>query len=159
MIVQAPDEHPGGRRALRALTVVLVLAGALAFILTSCPSNRDGMPGQLASAKDDAQSAARSGALALQLWARHRSTRELTAVQLADARDEVVKAYQGIATLKAEDPTDLARQTLLTHSMTEMVGTLNDANAAVRALPGRPDPSASRQRLLDAADALERDYR
>ena len=44
---------PGGRRALRALTVVLVLAGALAFILTSCPSNRDGMPGQLASAKDD----------------------------------------------------------------------------------------------------------
>ena len=66
---------PGGRRALRALTVVLVLAGALAFILTSCPSNRDGMPGQLASAKDDAQSAARSGALALQLWARHRSTR------------------------------------------------------------------------------------
>ncbi len=44
--------------------------------------------------------------------------------------------------------------------MTEMIGTLNDANAAVRALPGRPDPSERRgRRLLDAADALERDYR
>jgi hypothetical protein len=159
MGVDSPARGQAMRRTLRAVTVVLVLAGALAFILTSCPSNRDGMPGQLASAKDDAQSAARSGALALQLWAQHQSTRDLTAVQLADARDQVVKAYQGIATLKAEDPADLARQTLLTRSMTEMVSTLNDANAAVRALPDRLGPPASRQRLLDAADALDRDYR
>jgi hypothetical protein len=71
----------------------------------------------------------------------------------------VVKAYQGIAVLKAEDPTDLSRQALLTHSMTDVIGALNDANAAVRALPSQPDPREVQQRLLDGADALERDYR
>ena len=135
-----------------------MLAAVLALVLTSCPSNRDGMPGQLATAKDDTQSAARSAALALQLWQQHRSTRDLTAVQLADSRDEVVKAYKGIATLKAQDPADLNRQSLLTRSMTQLIGTLNDANAAVRALPGQPDPRSLRQHLLDGADALERDY-
>jgi hypothetical protein len=147
------------RSSTRVAAGLLVLAAVLAFILTSCPSNRDGMPGQLATAKDDTQSAARSAALALQLWEQHRSTRDLTAVQLADARDEIVKAYQGIATLKAEDPVDLGRQSLLTHSMTEVIGTLNDANAAVRALPGRSDPRTLGRRLLDSVDALERDYR
>ena len=143
---------------MRAAAVVLILGAALAFVLTSCPSNRDGMPGQLANAKDETQSAARSGAMALQLWVLHRSTRDLTAVQLADARDEVVKAYQGIAVLKAEDPADLSRQVLLTNSMTEVITALNDANAAVRALSAQPDPTALRQRLLDGADALERMY-
>ncbi len=65
----------------------------------------------------------------------------------------------GIATLKAEDPVDLGRQAMLTHTMTDLIGTLNDANAAVRALPGRPDPRALGQQLLAGADALERDYR
>ena len=97
-------------RSLRVLIGMLVLVALLALVLTSCPSNRDGMPGQLAAAKEESQSAARSGALALQLWAQHRSTRDLTCVQLADARDEIVKAYGGIATLKAEDPADLGRQ-------------------------------------------------
>jgi len=147
------------RRALRVLTGMLGLAAALAFVLTSCPSNRDGMPGQLATAKDDTQSAARSAALALQMWTQHRSTRDLTCVQLADARDEVVKAYRGIATLKAENPTDLGRQAMLTRAMTNVIDTLNEANAAVRALPGRPDPRNLGQRLVDGADALERDYR
>lgn len=136
-----------------------MVAAALAFVLTSCPSNRDGMPGQLATAREETQSAARSAALALQMWAQHRSTRNLTSVQLADARDEVVKAYRGIATLKAEDPADLGCQLMLTRAMTDVVGTLNDASAAVRALPGRPDPRALGQRLVDDADALERDYR
>jgi len=144
---------------VRAAAVVVVLSAALAFVLTSCPSNRDGMPGQLASAKDETQSAARSGAMALQLWAMHRSTRDLAAVQLADARDEVVKAYQGIAVLKAEDPADLSRQVLLTASMTDIITALNDANAAVRALPAQSSPAALSQRLLDGADRLERTYR
>jgi hypothetical protein len=147
------------RRSLRVLAVVLVLAAALAFVLTSCPSNRDGMPGQLATAKEDTQSAARSAALALQMWAQHRSTRQLTCVQLSDARDEVVKAYQGIATLKAEDPADLGRQALLTRTMTELIRTLNDANAAVRALPGQPDLRTLGRQLTEGVDALERGYR
>ena len=117
------------------------------------------MPGQLATAKDETQSAARSAALALQLCEQHRSTRNLTAVQLADARDEIVKAYQGIATLKAEDPADLDRQSLLTRSMTELIGTLNNANAAVRALPGQSDLRTLGQELLDGANALEQSYR
>ena len=150
---------PAAKLGLRAGAVVLVLAAALAFVLTSCPSNRDGMPGQLASAKDDTQSAARTGALALQLWARDRSTRSLTAVQLSDARDQVVKAYEGIARLTAEDPVDLNRQVLLTRSMTDVIATLNDANAAVRALPDQPAPKDMGQRLAEAADALDRDYR
>ena len=79
-------------------------------------------------------------------------------MQLADARDEIVKAYEGIATLKAEDPADLGRQAMLTHAMTDLIGALNDANAAVRALPGRPDPQELGRHLLAGADALERDY-
>jgi hypothetical protein len=145
-------------KSVRVLTGLLVLVAVLALVLTSCPSNRDGMPGQLATAKEETQSAARSAALALQLWAQHRSTRDLTCVQLADARDEIVKAYGGIATLKAEDPVDLGRQAMLAHTMTDLIGALNDANAAVRALPGRPDPQALGQQLLAGADALERNY-
>ena len=147
------------RQVVRVGAGLLFLAAMLAFVLTSCPSNRDGMPGQLASAKDETQSAARSAALALQLWGQGRSTRALACVQLSDARDEVVKAYQGIATLKAEDPVDLGRQALLTRTMTDLIGTLNDANAAVRALPGLPDPRILSRHLADGVDALERDYR
>jgi hypothetical protein len=131
----------------------------LTFILTSCPSQRDGMSGQLATAKEETQAAARSGALGLQLWAQRRSTRNLTSVQLADARDEVVKAYATIASLEAENRVDLGRQSMLTRTMTGLIDVLDDANAAVRAMPGQPDPRALRQSLLDVADALERDYR
>jgi hypothetical protein len=51
-----------------------------------------------------------------------RSTNQLTRVQLSDARDEVVKAYKGIAELKAEDPVDIGRQRMLTESMTGSSG-------------------------------------
>jgi hypothetical protein len=146
-------------RVVRVGAGMLAIAVVLAFILTSCPSNRDGMPGQLSTAKEETQSAARSAALALQMWAQHASTRNLTSVQMADCRDQVVKAYRGIATLEAEDPVDLGRQLMLTRAMTDVIGTLNDANAAVRALPGQPDPRVLGQRLADDADALERDYR
>ena len=63
---------------------------------------------------EETTAAARSGALALDLWIQRRSTAQLTSVQLSDARDEVVKAYKGIAELKAEDPVDIERQRMLT---------------------------------------------
>ncbi|MFN8225677.1 MAG: hypothetical protein U0R18_03000 [Mycobacterium sp.] len=143
---------------MRVTSAAAVLLATLFFILTSCPANRDGMPGQLASAKDEAQSAARSAALALQLWTDHRSTRQLASVQLADARDEVVKAHQGIAVLAAHDPVDVQRQALLAQTMTELINDLNAA-AALRALPGQPDPRQVRQHLLDVSAALESEYR
>jgi hypothetical protein len=146
------------RHVLRGLSAALVLAAILVFSLTSCPSNRDGMPGQLSTAKEETQSAARSAALALELWAQHRSTRSLTAVQLGDARDEMVKAYQDIASLAAENPADLRRQTMLTQTMAGLVETLNDAGAAVRGV-SQSDPKALGQHLAESADMLERDYR
>ncbi len=147
------------RRGVRAASIVVALAAALGFGLVGCPSYRDGMPGQLAAAKEEARSAGRSGALALQLWSQGRTTRNLTCVQLADARDEVVKAYRGVAVLDAEDPVDVGRQRLLTRSMGELIDALNTAGAAVRALPGQPDPQVVRRQLLDGVEALEREYR
>jgi hypothetical protein len=148
----------GRRTVLRAAVIVVGLAALLAFILTSCPSNRDGMPGRLAQARDEAESAARSAALALDLWADGHSTQELVCVQLADNRDEVVKAYKGIAELKAEDPVDVGRQKMLTDSMTSIVGQLNSANAAARGLL-TSDPRALSRDLTAAADALADTYR
>src|SRR6478735_10671823 len=95
-----------------AVLLVLWLIG-LGLLLTRCPANRDGMPGQLAQSMDETVGAARTGALALDLWLQRRSTDQLTSVQLSDARDEVVKAYKGIAELKAEDPVDIGRQRML----------------------------------------------
>jgi len=135
------------------------MGAMLAFILTSCPSQRDGMSGQLATAKDETQSAARSGALAIDMWVQRRSTRNLTSVQLGDARDEVVEAYGTIAALKATNSVDLDRQAVLARAMARMIDVLGDANAAVRTVSGQPDPRALRQSLLARADALERDYR
>jgi len=147
---------PGLIRAAAAVVVVIALP---LLILTSCPANRDGMPGRLAAAMEQTVAAARSGALALQLWTQDRSTRQLVNVQLTDARDEVAKAYQGIAELRAEDPTDVRRQAMLTASMTTLIGDLNAASAAVRGLPDQPDPRVLHRRLRDGADTLERDYR
>ena len=147
------------RTTARGLIIPAVMLAILAFVLTSCPANRDGMPGQLASAKEEAQSAARSAALALDLWAGERSSRQLVSVQLADARDEVAKAYDGIAVLKAEDSADLSRQSMLTRSMTDIIATLNQANAAVRALPNTGNADRLRRTLLEASDELERNYR
>jgi hypothetical protein len=143
----------------RAVAGLLAMGAMLAFTLTSCPSQRDGMSGQLATAKDETQSAARSGALAIDLWSQGRSTRHLTSVQLADARDHVVEAYGTIGSLTAQNPVDLDHQALLARMMTDMIGILGDANAAVRGVTGQPDPRALRQNLLARADALERDYR
>jgi hypothetical protein len=131
----------------------------LGLLLTRCPANRDGMPGQLAQAMEETTSAARSAALALDMWERRRSTAQLTSVALTDARDEVVKAYKGIADLRAEDPVDIERQRMLTASMTNIVGVLNAASAAVRDVTTQPSPDAARTDLVRLADALESGYR
>jgi hypothetical protein len=147
------------RRILRGLAVAVLLAAILVFSLTSCPSNRDGTPGQLFAAKEETQSAARSAALSLELWAQHRSSRNLTSVQLSDARDEMVKAYQDVASVAAENPADLRRQTMLTQALDGLIETLNDAGAAVRGVSSESDPTALGQHLAESADLLERDYR
>src|SRR5882757_3967390 len=144
------------KSAFRPVAALFALAALLGFILTSCPSNRDGMPGQLASAEEEVESACRSGALAVDLWRAGRSTEQLASVQLGDARDEVVRAYKGIATLTAEDPVNLGRQQFLTASMTTIIARLNDAAAVVQSLIDEP-PNVVHQRLVEAADALERD--
>jgi hypothetical protein len=138
---------------------LVTLAAVLVFVLTSCPSYRDGVAGQLDSAKDDTLSAARSAALAIDLWSRHRSTEDLTCVQLSDARDEVVKALKDVATLKAQNQTDLDHQRLLSRAMSDVTDTLTQASAAVRAVGRQPDPRSFGRALLDGADALERAYR
>jgi hypothetical protein len=145
-------------RVRRALLLALLIV-ALGLLLTRCPANRDGMPGQLAQSMQETTGAARSGALALDQWAQRRSTAQLTSVQLADARDEVVKAYKGIADLKADDGVDLERQRMLTASMTSIVAQLNAAGATVRNVTPEPTVEKARDDLIASADALENGYR
>jgi hypothetical protein len=149
-------ERPRRWRAVLLLAVFIV---GLGLLLTRCPSNRDGMPGQLAQSMDETVTAARSGALALDLWIQRRSTAQLTSVQLSDAREEVVKAYKGIADLRAEDPVDIGRQRMLTDSMTTIIGQLNAAAATIRHVTVQPTPEQSRADLIASADALESGYR
>lgn len=149
----------GPRPAIRIAVGIAAMVAMLAFILTACPSNRDGMPGRLAQAQEETESAARSGAVALDLWARGRSTQHLTAVQLSDARDNVISAYDGISELRAEDPADVQRQRYLAQAMTDIAAQLNSANAAVRALAAQPPPQDLQRELTAAAEALARDYR
>jgi hypothetical protein len=117
------------------------------------------MPGQLAQSMDETVTSARSSVLALDLWLQRRSTNQLTSVQISDARDEVVKAYKGIAELKAEDPVDVGRQRMLTQAMTQIIGQLNAASATLRAVTTEPRLDAVRAALLASADALESGYR
>jgi hypothetical protein len=149
----------GERRRWRTAALLVVFIVGLGLLLTQCPSNRDGMPGQLAQSMDEAVTAARSGALALDLWLQRRSTNQLTSVQLSDARDEVVKAYKGIAELKAKDPVDIGRQRMLTESMTGIIGQLNAAVGTIRHIAPQPSPEKVRDDLLASADALESGYR
>ena len=146
------------RRTVRTLSVVAALTTVLLFILTGCPSNRDGMPGQLATAEEQTLAATRSGVLALDLWVRHRSSRQLAGVQLSDARDQIAKAYNDIAVLRAQDPADLDRQALLTDAMTSIIAPLNEANAAVRELPASRPVDQLKRSLTEMSDQLEREY-
>src|SRR5690348_9987165 len=131
----------------RAALFVLLMLG-LGLLLTQCPANRDGMPGQLAQAMEETTSAARSGALALDQWDRKRSAAQLTSVQLSDARNEVTKAYRGIAELKAQDPVDIHRQRMLTRSMTAIIEQLNAASATVRNVTTEPSAAKARSDLM-----------
>lgn len=151
-----PEDKP--RRIRVALLAVLLLI-SLGLLLTCCPANRDGMSGQLAQAMEESVAAARSGAYALDLRTRDRSTPQLVSVQVSDARDEIVKSYKGIADLKADDPVDLDRQKMLTEAMTMMIGHLNTASARVREVTSDPELSVLRTQLLQSADALEARYR
>ncbi|MGV0816036.1 hypothetical protein ABQF34_29140 [Mycolicibacterium boenickei] len=146
-------------RRIRALFLAALLIATLGFLLTRCPANRDGMSGQLAQAMEETVAAARSGAYALDLRIRDRSTPQLVSVQISDARDEVVKAYQGVADLRADHPVDLDRQRMLTEAMTTMIGQLNTASARVREIAAGPDLARLRAELLASADALEAGYR
>ena len=108
---------------------------------------------------DETVTSARSGALAIDLWLQRRSTNQLTSVQISDARDEVSKAYKGIADLKAEDPTDVGRQRMLTEAMTTIIGQLNAASAALRDITREPTVESIRADLEKSSHKLETGYR
>lgn len=146
-------------RRIRAALLAALLVVSLGLLLTRCPANRDGMPGQLAQSMEETVAAARSGAYALDLRMRDRSTPQLVSVQISDARDEIAKAYKGIADLKADDPVDLDRQRMLTEAQTTLIGKLNTASARVREVAAEPELSALRGQLLTSAAALENGYR
>ncbi|MGA5542142.1 hypothetical protein ACPCIR_09845 [Mycobacterium sp. NPDC051198] len=151
-----PEDKP---RRVRAALLAALLVVSLGLLLTCCPANRDGMSGQLAQAMEESVAAARSGAYALDLRTRDRSTPQLVSVQISDARDEIAKAYKGIADLRASYPVDLDRQRMLTQAMTTMIGQLNAASARVREIATEPDLTVLRTQLLTSAAALEAGYR
>jgi hypothetical protein len=144
---------------VRAIVVITLIVVGLGLLLTRCPSNRDGMPGQLAQSMEETATAARTGAMALDMCIGRRSTSQLAGVQLSDARDEVLKAYKGIADLSAQDPVDVRRQRMLTESMTTIIGQLNAAAATVRHITSEPTVEKARADLMASADALESGYR
>jgi len=145
-------------RVRAALLLVLLFLG-LGLLLTRCPANRDGMPGQLAQSMEETTGAARSGAVALDLWIQRRATNQYASVALSDARDEVVKAHKGIAKLRADDPVDIGRQRMLTESMTDIIAQLNAAVAMIRDVTRAPPAQQARDDLRRAADSLESAYR
>jgi hypothetical protein len=147
------------QRRVRTALLLIVLCVGMGLLLTRCPANRDGMPGQLAKAMEATTGAARTGALALDQWTQRRSTAQLASVQLSDAREQVVKAYKGIADLRAQDPVDLDRQRMLTSSMTAIIGQLNAASGTVRGVTTQPSAAQSRSELIASADTLESGYR
>lgn len=152
-------DSAGNRGGIKTIVLVALLLVGLGLLLTCCPANRDGMPGQLAQAMEETAAAARSGAYALDLRMRDRTTPQLASVQISAAREDITKAYQGIADLRAEDPVDLDRQKFLTGAMTTMIAQLNAASARVRGVAAEPELSALRAQLLASAQALEAGYR
>jgi hypothetical protein len=151
--------HGKRLQRIRAVFLLVVLVVGLGLLLTRCPANRDGMPGQLAQAMEETTAAARSSVMALDLWMQQRATTQLASVQITDARDEVTKAYKGIADLRAESPTDLGRQRMLTESMTAIIGQLNAASAALRDITGEPTVKTARTELQRLSHELETGYR
>jgi hypothetical protein len=142
------------RKRWRQIVIAVVLLVFAGLLLRACPAIRDGVPGQLAKAQQDSESATHSGLLAVRLWSAHRSTRALAAVQVQDARDEVAKAFKEVAALTTDTDADRLRQRGLTAAMTEAIDTLNDAGATIRGVPSSADPTTIAQRLEEAASGL-----
>jgi hypothetical protein len=150
--------NPALSHRIRVVLLAVCLVGT-ALLVTRCPANRDGMPGQLATAVEETAAAARSGALALDLWTRQRASAALTSVTLSDARRQVATAYEGIAELRAEDPVDVGRRRMLTGAMTQIIGDLDTASASVRGVGAPVAGPVLRERLLGDARGLESRYR
>lgn len=134
-------------RIARRVGFGVMLVVALGLLMLALPSVRDGVPGQLTQAEQESESATRTGVLAIQLWRENRSTGALAAVQLADASEQVTKAYEEIATLTPDTDGDLRHQQALTVTMTEAVAALNGASASVRGVPSPDGVDAVGQRL------------
>lgn len=142
----------GGKR--HVVVVLVVMLVGVAFAAAGCPSNRNGIEGQLAQARDEAQSAARSGALALESWQRGRSTASLVSVQLSNARDDVVEAYQGAAELSVSAGANADWQRSLAGAMNHVVDLLNTAGVVVDQEPPTQTSDELHRELLAAAEAL-----
>jgi hypothetical protein len=154
-----PKPKVGRRHRYQVPLLFGILFVTFGLLLTQCPANRDGMPGQLAQSMKETTSAARSAALALDLRLQGRSTNQLTGVQISDARQNVVKAYKGIADLDPDNPADVGRQRMLTQSMTTIIGQLNAASATLRQVTTGPGLASARDDLIKSAEALENGYR
>jgi len=150
---------PARARRIRTWSLAAAVVLLAALVLTSCPDLRDGTPGQLFRAEQEAESAARSAALALDLLNRERSTAALASVAVSDARDEVVKAFEMVSGTGVDDATDLTRQSLLTNSMSKIIDQLDTAEATLNHVDTGQSPKSLQQALSASADALATSYR
>lgn len=141
-------------RRIRTATVLTITIAALAVLLHGCPTFRDGMAGNLARAQKSCESATQSAIFAVDLWRSGKSTGQLAAVQVTDARDEVKKNYDGVAALTAEHEDDLRHQQALLDAMTDAITALNIAGASIRGVDTATPLDVVRQRLSDALSRL-----
>jgi hypothetical protein len=139
---------------LRTAAALLIIFVAFGVLLSRCPSFREGMAGKLANAQEESESATQTGLLALDLWRSHKSTEQLAAVQLADARDEVTKNYKSVAELTATHDDDLRQQHALLDGMTDAIVALTTAAAVVHGVDSATSPEAAGVRLTQALAKL-----
>jgi hypothetical protein len=112
------------------------------------------MAGALARAQESCESTTQTGVFALDLWRAGKSTNQLAAVQITDARDEVAKNCKGVAALTADHEDDLRWQHSLLAAMTDAITALDGAAAVVRAVNTAKPADVARQRLSDSATRL-----
>jgi hypothetical protein len=146
-------------RIARRIALAATLVACVGLLVLAVPSIREGVPGQLAQAQQECESATGTGVLALRLWRDHRSTSTLAAVQLGDASAQVTKANAEIATLAPDTDADLRRQRALVSTMAEAVAALNAASALIRNVPSADDAETVAQRLARTVNdlSLQRD--
>ena len=135
---------------------VVAVAAVVALALFATPTSRGGAVAQLVRAADDAASAVRSAGVALNAWQRGRSTRNLTSVQLTDARDHVVSATGTVAELDLQNTADIERRRTLSGELNAAVDLLNSTRELVTyELPIPPGLDLARA-LRSTGDALSR---